>query len=566
MSRLTRRWEGALAATVFLGAVGVLARQPSLLLAGVVPLAYAAYGSVAEVAVPEGVTVERTIDPTPAPPGRSVAVTLTVENGSDRTLSDCRVIDGVPAELAVVGGSPRAGVTLEPGDSHAVEYEVIARRGEHRFDPPTLAVRGLGGGAVERARPAVDGDAHLDCRLDAGAPPLREEADGFAGQLPTDRPGRGIEFHSVRRYATGDAARRIDWRHYARRGELATVNYEQPGVATVLFVVDARPPSRVVAGPGRPTAVELSAYAGTRALADLLGAGHEIGAAIVGADGDGPAGLHWLEPASGTEQRARAREFFQVAAELVTDDEGPNRGQVGRSADSPVVRSAEDRPLREPFEEGARTGGSSGTDGSGSGPSQTDGDGSDATEPDADETGADATTATEATTGGATGSGATGGTATGAQWPTRGSAARTERQVEQLLTLTGPGTQIVFLSPLLDDGAISAVETWCAFDRAAVVLSPDVVPENTVSGQFEAVQRRTRLAACQAAGARTIDWRRGTPLPIALEYAFAADARLGSLTGGGGGGGAAPAGGANTGGTGDDSAAGVDPQPSGGDD
>ncbi len=48
------------------------------------------------------------------------------------------------------------------------------------------------------------------------------------------------------------------------------------------------------AGPGRPTAVELGAYATTQALTSLLDAGHEVGLAIVGIDGDGPAGLTWL--------------------------------------------------------------------------------------------------------------------------------------------------------------------------------------------------------------------------------------------------------------------------------
>ncbi len=57
-----------------------------------------------------------------------------------------------------------------------------------------------------------------------------------------------------------------------------------------MFVVDARSLARVTAGPGRPTAVELGAYATTQALTSLLDAGHEVGLAIVGIDGDGPAG------------------------------------------------------------------------------------------------------------------------------------------------------------------------------------------------------------------------------------------------------------------------------------
>ena len=560
MSRFTRRWEGALAATVLLGAIGLLDRNPALLLAGVVPLAYAAYGSMADASIPDDVSFERSIEPTPAPPGRAVFVSLTVTNESARTLADCRIVDGVPDELAVVSGTPRAGVTLAPGESTELSYEVIARRGDHRFDAPRVAVRGIGGGAVERSTPSTAGDRRLDCRLDAGAPPLEEQADGFAGQLPTDRPGRGIEFHSVRQYATGDSARRIDWRHYARRGELATVNYEQPGVATVVFVVDARPESRVVAGPGRPTAVELAAYAGTRALSDLLGAGHEVGVAIVGADGDGPAGLHWLEPGSGADQRTRALEYFRRATAVGGDASSPatdgeprdrtNGHATARSAPSdsngakeasaagqtdgtqrtgsgpPFEPDGEKRPLKELFEAGQPPTESNGTNGATEHSPASEQSSDDAPDPNADQSASD-------------------GSSTAARSePTTD----VDHQVRELLSLTGPGTQFALLSPLLDEGAVAAVETWRAFGRPVIALSPDVVPENTVSGQFEAVRRRTRLADCQATGARTIDWRRGTPLPIALEYAFAADARVGSRSTGSSTGPGSPAGGAGTGG------------------
>jgi len=425
MSRRTVRWRGAVAATILLAVAGVFDQNPTLLFAGVVPLAYVAYGSVASATVPPDLEVERSVEPNPAPPGRPVSVKLTVHDPSERPLSDVRVVDDVPIDLAVAEGTPRAGATLRPGDELEIEYTLVARRGDHQFGPAHLRVRSLGGGAQETTSLGVAGDRMLSCRLEADAPPLKEEADEYVGQLATDRPGRGVEFHSTREYHHGDPARRIDWRHYAKRGELATVNYEQRGAATVVVAVDARDACRVVAGPGRPTAIELSAYAATRAVTDLLNAGQDVGVAIMGLDGTGPAGLYWLEPSGGPERRSRALDLFRLASE--------------------------------------RQGGT--------------------TDPD--------------------------------------------RQIRQLLQLARPGAQMALFSPVLDDVPVRAVETWRAYDHSTIVVSPDVVPENTTSGQFGQIRRRTRLARCQATGARTLDWRRGTPLPVAMELALVADDRLG---------------------------------------
>lgn len=446
MSARQRRWRGAVATTVVLAVVGLVEQNGVLLLAAALPLSFLVAGSLSVVSSPEGLSATRTVEPRPAPPGRPVEVALTVRNGGDRTVPDVRVADGVPGDLAVLEGTPRAGGTLQPGDSLEVRYLLIARRGEYDFDPPQLRVRGLGAGAVATTTLPVDGDRSLSCRLDADAPPIDERGDGRVGQLTTDRPGEGVTFHSVREYHADDPADRIDWRHYAKRGSLATVDYERTVAATVVLVLDARAPNRVVAGPGRPTAVELAAYAATRALSDLLRSGHDVGVAVVGLDGPGPADLHWLSPASGREQRSRALESFRAATAAGSDAE---RGGRDHAAELAHERR------------------------------------------------------------------------------------RTTAQVREVLELAPPGAQVALFSPLLDDAPVEAIETWRAAGLPVVALSPDVVPANTASGQIEQVRRRTRLARCQSAGARTVDWRRGTPLPLAIERAFAVDARLprGRLTG-----------------------------------
>ncbi|GEM_PF-270528 len=428
VSRQKRPSRAAIGATVALAAAGLVDQNPILLLGATLPLAFVIVDGLSSPTVPAGLTLSRQVTPTPAPPGTVITVTLSLTNGSSRTLSDVRLADRVPADLAVLRESPRAGGSLEPGAQLSVEYLLVARRGEHTFDPPDIRLRSLGGGATATVTLSVAGDNQLACRLDATAPPIDDEGTTRIGQLETDSAGEGVSFHSIREYQPDDPATRVDWRHYAKRGTLATINYERAVSASVVIVIDATAASRVVAGRGQPTAVELAAYAGTQALDDLLGTGHDIGVAIVGRNGPGPAGLHWLEPGSGSRQRTQALEYLRLAAATAVEDE----------------------------------------------------------------------------------------------------TVAIDDQLGHLQALLPAGGQLAFFSPLLSDASLSAVEWWRGAGVPVTVFSPDVVPSNTVSGQYSQTHRRIRLAQAQAAGARTFDWRRGTPLPLAIQRAFTADVRRGA--------------------------------------
>jgi hypothetical protein len=76
---------------------------------------------------------------------------------------------------------------------------------------------------------------------------------------------------------------------------------------------------------------------------------------------------------------------------------------------------------------------------------------------------------------------------------------------------------------MLDDAPVRAVDQWRAAGHQVTLLSPDVLPKETVSGQDAQIRRGTRLARCQDVGTRSVDWRRGTRLPDALAAAFALD-------------------------------------------
>ena len=312
----TGRWRGAIAASLALAGIGVAANRPALLFGSAVPLAFVAYGALDSVpAVGEsGLVADRTVTPQPAPPGSTVRVRLTLRNESDRRLPEVRVVDGTPEELAAVGGTPRGIGRIDPGETLRVEYELTAKRGEFDFDPPRVGLRGRAGVATAVGTPVTAGDDTVVCRLDAGAPPMDEQVGRRGGAMTSDEGGPGVEFHSVREYRHGDPASRVDWRHYAKRGRLATVDYREQRAASVVLVVDAREPNRVVAAPGRPSAVELCAYGVVRALDDLVGSGHEVGVAVLGPTND-RGGLRWIAPGTGRTHRGRVIELLRTAVD-----------------------------------------------------------------------------------------------------------------------------------------------------------------------------------------------------------------------------------------------------------
>ena len=293
---------GALGAVLFLTAVGLLFAEPALLAAAAVPLVFVVYGAVSALPPSPAVGVERSLSPDDPPPGSRVTVTLTVENDGEALLPDVRVVDGVPNELSVVEGSPRVACSLRGGESTTVEYEVVAKRGEYGFESPTVRLRSLSADRRATASVPAEGATTLDCTGRAPQSPLPEAAQFRAGTLPTDRGGSGIEFHSVREYRHGDPLRRIDWRRYAKTGELGTVEFREERAVRISLVVDARSVGRVIREPGYPTGTELSAYAARRLYDSLTDAGHEVSVGAVGVDGGAPglgpvtAGLAWASP------------------------------------------------------------------------------------------------------------------------------------------------------------------------------------------------------------------------------------------------------------------------------
>lgn len=296
--RATNRWRGIVAVVLLAAAVGILAKRPSLLLVAAVGVAFAAYPRLTSAPDPE-LSIGRKLESTTVDDGDTVVVRTTVRNEGKDALFDLRVIDGVPATLPVSSGSPRCAAALKPGAEVTLEYELCVRRGRHRFGPTTLLCRDVSGSVeVETTATAAD---EIDCAARVPTVPLRASSRHRTGPLVTEAGGHGLEFHSTDEYTRGDPASRIDWRRYARTGELTSVRFHAERLADVVICVDARADAYRASSPNEPHAVAHAVDAADRIAEGLFDAGHRVGLAAFGRDSC------LLSPESGREHADRFR-------------------------------------------------------------------------------------------------------------------------------------------------------------------------------------------------------------------------------------------------------------------
>ena len=232
---------------------------------------------------------ERTIEGTEL----ETTIVLSARSRIDRLDVYLRLPDGIE----LVDGDNPVSVTLAPGEQRELSLRVLARRwGAHALAPLHL-----------RAFDAV-GLVTWEGAF-AGTPPLRvypredvlrrvlrpRETQLNAGSEVSRHKGEGIEFADIRRWAPGDAVRRVNWRASARRSEL-WVNESHPERNTdVVLFVDSFAEARL----GDIGTLELAVRA-TAALADAyVGRRDRVGLVAYGGI------LRWLVPGSGLVQLYR---------------------------------------------------------------------------------------------------------------------------------------------------------------------------------------------------------------------------------------------------------------------
>lgn len=284
-------WAIGIALVVF--GVGILTGTPLLVALAILPLGFVAAAgfdsapepkvalkrdlSLADTQTGADWTTDESSKLT-GDPGQRVTVRLAVLNEGEAPLVDVRIKDGLPEDIPVVDGTSNACLTIAPKETEVIEYDVELRRGEHTFGDAALRTRGAIGSVNRTETQAVEGESTLGCFPTVRDVPLDDGTNDYAGEIPTNESGSGVEFYSVRDYEPGDPVRSIDWRRYASTRELATVEFRAERATQVVCIIDQRENQRRSQSKDHLPALDLTAAAAVRTFETVIDSGYPAGA------------------------------------------------------------------------------------------------------------------------------------------------------------------------------------------------------------------------------------------------------------------------------------------------
>lgn len=290
--------SGLSAASLLFLLAALATRRWELILLGLAPLVFVAFGSLSPPERPH-VFAERVLSRDRVQVGSDAEVTLSIRN-EGASLDLVEVLDVLAPELAVVQGTNHAVVSLPAGESLVLTYRVRpSLKGDYRIGP--TRVRALDPLALGVEDAVVAGSTRI--LVAPAMENLRRAQLGprrtrpWFGHVTSRQIGPGLEFWGVREYVPGDEVRRINWKASARLDRIFTNEYEGERSGDVVIILDARRESAV----GTPTvnAVEYGVRAALGVAEHVLASKNRVGL-IVQRDV-----LDWVPPAFGRKQLYR---------------------------------------------------------------------------------------------------------------------------------------------------------------------------------------------------------------------------------------------------------------------
>jgi len=180
--------------------------------------------------------------------GDDVIVELTISNNSYRRTQQLEVFDNVPHEMKMRQGINQMRMNLGPGQSARIKYRVrCPLRGHYTLGPVSVRYRNVFN--------LFANEPKVQDRTDITVfPQVREIEEAllrsdvpkmYTGATTLKTPGPGMEFYSLREYLPGDAFRSINWKAFARTGELMVNEKTRDAVTDVFIILDTRDVSRI---------------------------------------------------------------------------------------------------------------------------------------------------------------------------------------------------------------------------------------------------------------------------------------------------------------------------------
>lgn len=180
--------------------------------------------------------------------GDDLYVELEITNPSWRRTQQLEIYDNVPHEMKLRSGLNYMRVNLGPGETTRVRYVLrCPLRGHYSIGPISIRYRD--------SFNLFSQEMYVDHRSDLIVfPQVREIEEAmvrsrtpkmYTGATTLRTPGPGTEFFSLREYVPGDPFKIINWKAYARTGQLIVNEKCRDAVTDVFILVDSRDISRI---------------------------------------------------------------------------------------------------------------------------------------------------------------------------------------------------------------------------------------------------------------------------------------------------------------------------------
>ena len=194
------------------------------------------------------VEVHRTLSADNLYKGDDLYVELKVTNRSRRRTQTLEVYDNVPHEMKLRSGFNQMRMNLGPGESARMRYVLrCPLRGHFSVGPVSLRYRNTFNLSVEE----MFVDHHSDMVV---FPQIRDVEEAFvrsqtpkmySGATTLRTPGQGTEFYALRQYVPGDPFKNINWKAFARTGDLMINEKCRDAVTDIYIILDSRDISRI---------------------------------------------------------------------------------------------------------------------------------------------------------------------------------------------------------------------------------------------------------------------------------------------------------------------------------
>ena len=194
------------------------------------------------------VQVVRTLSADNLYKGDDLYVELEITNPSWRRTQQLEIYDNVPHEMKLRSGLNYMRVNLGPGETTRVRYVLrCPLRGHYSIGPISIRYRD--------SFNLFSQEMYVDHRSDLIVfPQVREIEEAmvrsrtpkmYTGATTLRTPGPGTEFFSLREYVPGDPFKIINWKAFARTGQLIVNEKCRDAVTDVFILVDSRDISRI---------------------------------------------------------------------------------------------------------------------------------------------------------------------------------------------------------------------------------------------------------------------------------------------------------------------------------